>query len=244
MTHPPRVAVTTTVDRYDEVAGALSVAGCEPVALPCIEVVFAEGQALDEIRVGVAHADIVVLTSQRPISLVWPDGMTGVKVLAVGDATADTARAAGASVVGIGKGGGLALAKLFGDKVAGQHVVYPHAGGGSNPVEKMLAHITASFTSFEVYRVDSVAPADDEVDAAMFASPSAVRSWAAARDFDSLITAAIGDTTASALAEHGVVPNVIPDSPGMLVLVSATAKYLLTQTASKTQIPSKEVTAQ
>lgn len=219
----PRVAVTTSGDRYDYVAGPLGVAGCAPVRLPCIQVTVADGDTVAQVRLHAARSDIVVLTSQRPVSIVWPDGMEGVAVLAVGQSTADAAQRAGATIVGVGSGGGLELATLLGATLAGKNVLYPHAGGASTATQTMLTRSAAEVAAFEIYQVDAISPGDDPVDAVMFASPSAVRGWSSSRSLEGIVIAAIGGTTSAALREHGVTPDVVPERPGFLGLVAATA---------------------
>lgn len=223
----PRVAVTTSRDRYDQIAGPLDVAGCQPVALPCIEIEIADDTCVDQVRAAAGSSDVVVLTSQRPVPIVWPGGMDGLSVLAVGSATADAARTAGAAIVGVGSGGGLELATLLASTVAGKRVVYPHAGGTAQAMQTMLGRSAAQVKAYEVYRVTPIAPGEDPVDAVMFASPSAVHGWISVRGLVDIVVAAIGGTTSSALRDHGITPDVVPDRPGFLGLVAATAAHLL-----------------
>jgi len=230
--HGPRVAVTTSVDRYDQLAGPLDVAGCVPVRLPCIEIHRVDQATIAAVREAAAAADVVVLTSQRPVPTVWPDGMRGISVLAVGEATARIARDAGATIVGVGTGGGLELAALLISTTAGKKVVYPHAGGTADAMRAMLERNAQDLAAYEVYRVTSVAPPHDPVDAVMFASPSAVHGWFSARKLDDVVVAAIGGTTGAALREHGASADVVPDRPGFLGLVAATAARLLQKETS------------
>ncbi len=222
----PRVAVTTSADRYDQLAGPLDVAGCQPVELACIEVHAADQTVTEEVRAAGAAADLVVLTSQRPVAVVWPDGMDGLSVLAVGEATAKAARAAGATIIGVGTGGGLELATLLVSTIVDKRVVYPHAGGTAQAMQTLLERSAAHVTAYEVYRVAPVAPGGDPVDAVMFASPSAVHGWVSARPFTGLVVTAIGGTTSAALREHGITPDTVPDRPGFLGLVAATVSKL------------------
>jgi uroporphyrinogen-III synthase len=219
----PRVAVTTSDDRYDQIAGPLGVAGCDPVRLPCIQVTVADSDTVAQVRSQAERSDLVVLTSQRPVSIVWPDGMDGISVLAVGHSTAEVAQRAGATIVGVGAGGGLELATLLASTLASKRVLYPHASGASAATQIMLGRSAAEVAAYEIYQVGSVPPGDDQVDAAMFASPSAVAGWVSSRSLEGILVAAIGGTTSTALREHGVTPDVVPERPGFLGLIAATA---------------------
>ena len=82
-----RVAITT--DRFDSVSSAYALRGLEPVPLPCLRVESAGDEALTDARQAAADADLLVVTSPRTVSLLWPEQeMPEVEVAAVGESTA------------------------------------------------------------------------------------------------------------------------------------------------------------
>lgn len=193
-----RVAVTT--DGFDRVAPWYESCGLAPVSLPCIRMEPLEPEALDTARVAAERADLLMVSSARALELLWPTGMPSLQVLAVGEASAEKARALGGSVVATGSSGvaGLIAGNL--SLVAGRTVAYPHAAGADLADLAPLREAASSVEAHEIYRIVPVAPADDPVDAVGFASPSAVTGWHLSRDLDRLVVGVIGATTASAVS--------------------------------------------
>lgn len=201
------VAVTAPPPGSSRLADLVESAGHAGRLLPTVRVVPADTMVLADARAAAGEADVVLLTSARTVDLVWNGtGMAGLSVLAVGSATAAAAAMAGAEVTATGTAGAEALAAEVGPLRPGTVVAFPHAEG--TDLEALAALGDIDLRPTVVYRSQPVAPADDPVDAALFASPSAVRGWCISRSFDGLVVAAIGPTTAAAITTAGARPIV------------------------------------
>jgi len=218
-----RVAVTTSADRAPAVAAELAHAGLEPVVLPCIRVEPAAATVLADARRRAAAADFTVLTSARAVRLLWPDGMPPLRVAAVGEATAAEARRAGGTVEVVGPGGGEALAAVLAPAVAGRRVAVLRAAEPAFDLAAALAAAGAAVADLAVYTTAPVGPAADPVDAAAFASPSAVDGWFRTRTLAGILAGAIGETTRRALADRGAVDVVVAAEPRTAALARALA---------------------
>ncbi|MFP4553489.1 MAG: uroporphyrinogen-III synthase [Actinomycetota bacterium] len=223
----PRIALTTTPDRAARLVSLCEEHGLEPVGLPCIELVPADEEVLEQARRQVAQADWLVVTSSRAISVLWPNGeMPDVPVAAVGPATAQAVTTAGGRPAVVGGGGVDELIDLIAERLRGVSVVFPHAAGaGTNTIEA-LEVAGASVDARAVYEIRSVPPADDAVDAVAFGSPTAVHGWLLSRDLEGLVVGAIGETTAGALEEFAVTADVEPPHPSFEGLIVAMAEHL------------------
>jgi len=219
-----RVAVTT--DRFDDVAGCFVEVGLEPVELPCIEVEPVSPDQLAETRDLTSRADVLIVTSPRVVSLLWPHGgMPDVDTAAVGPSTAAAVARAGGRVSLTGEAGLAGLADLALDRLDGRRVVVAHAAG-SDPAG--LSQLRANAPDLEervVYRSVPMAPETVEIDAVAFASPSAVEGWVLARDLEDVVVGAIGATTADAIARHRA-PDVIAATPSYPALAESIATFM------------------
>lgn len=224
-----RVAVTTSGDRTEQVAEELRRHRLIPVALPCIGIEGDETQA-SRARVLAVEADWIVVTSARAVTVTWPEGMPPLPVAAVGPAAARAVTAAGGEARLVGTGGAADLVERLVAAAAGSTVVFPHAAGADPAPLARLIGAGIRVHSFPVYRTLPTAPGEDPVDAALFASPSAVAGWLLGRSLDGPVLAAIGQTTAAALTEAGHPPQVVPDRPGY----SEAAKALQDWTRERT----------
>jgi uroporphyrinogen-III synthase len=219
-----RVAVTT--DRFTEAAVAFDRVGLEPVSLPCIRVEPADDVVLTEARVAASMADLLLVSSVRTLDLLWPNGsMPTADVGAVGETTAAAVRARGGRVVLVGLSGLADLARQAANRVGSSRVVFPHASGSDRAALELLAERSIDFRAFEVYRSVAIAPGFAPVQAAAFASPSAVEGWLLSRDFDRLVVGVIGPTTWEAVARHRP-PEVIAPHPSHQALAQTLASYL------------------
>lgn len=222
-----RVAVTTTPDNFRRVANPLAEVGLEPIQLPCIRVVPSPDDVLDELRRATEQADWLIVTSARAIRTVWPDGgiPPGVRVAAVGPATADAARAAGGDVRVIGSGGTTALRAALRGRLPGQKVVFPHARSADPGTIRQLRREAASVVAEPAYTTHPIAPSNDPVDAVVFGSPSAVDGWASGRAFAGTVIAALGSTTATRVRELGAFVDVVSDPPDLTTLAGGLAAH-------------------
>lgn len=220
-----RVAVTTAADRSERVAAAMRRHGLEPVVLPCIGVIPADDTVIGPLREEAIHADWILLTSARAVEVVWPrGGMPTTPVAAVGHATAEAASEAGGSIALVGGGGVFDLLPALGPGPG--LVIAPHAAGTDPEVFMALSDAGWEILEGDVYETVPAAPDDDPVDAAAFASPSAVEGWCSARPLDGIVVGAIGATTAAALSVRGRPPDVVADTPSHTRLAAALAAHL------------------
>lgn len=223
-----RVAVTTTPDNFRRVANPLAEVGLEPILLPCIRVVPSPDEVLDGLRRATDEADWLIVTSARAIRIVWPSGAipNGVRVAAVGPATAAAARDAGGVVRIIGDGGAPALREVLQGRMSDQKVVFPHARAADAKTIRQLRREAASVLAKPAYTTHPIGPSNDPVDAVVFGSPSAVDGWASARAFDGTVIAAIGSTTAARVRELGASVDVVSDPPDLTTLARGLAAHL------------------
>jgi uroporphyrinogen-III synthase len=222
-----RVAITTAADGYPRLAQIAQFSGLDPVPLPCIQVMAARAEILDMGKELAARADWLVLTSARVVDILWPDGgMPATSVAAAGRATASAVERAGGRPALVGESGGEALAAELVEKIGGLSVVFPHAAGTNPATLETLREATEGFEAVPVYETTPVAPGLDPVDAVAFGSPSAVRGWALSRDFDDLVLAAIGESTADVLADTARPPEVMPPRPAYEDLFALLAQHM------------------
>jgi uroporphyrinogen-III synthase len=231
VTGPWRVAVTTAADSAERLAGLLAASGLVPVILPCIRIEPGDREALDRIRSAAPGADWVLATSGRALQVTWPEGMAETPpVAAVGDATAEVATALGATVRLVGQGTAVDLAKALASVVSGSVVVHPVAGGADPEAASILADAGAVVIGEVAYTSVPVGPRPDPVDGAVFGSPSAVAGWLSTRDLEVLeAVAAMGPTTAAALADAGRPADIVPDPPRLDSIVAALAAAAATE---------------
>jgi uroporphyrinogen-III synthase len=222
-----RIALTSTADRSAELASMVTRAGLVPVVLPCIEYLPAEASVLERARHRAAICDWLVVTSSRTVTTLWPEGaMPDVAVGAVGSATAAAVRTAGGDPAVVGEAGSADLFETMAPLISGRSVFFPHAGGADRSGIGILRAIGAVVETMAVYDVEPIAPVGDAVDAVVFGSPTAVAGWFLSRRLDGLLVGAVGATTASALEELGVVPDVVPDQPSLDTLIALIAEKL------------------
>lgn len=221
-----RVAVTT--DRAEEVMPVFSDAGLDPVSLPCIRVGAGPAAVVVSAREAAERADLVLIGSIRAVGALWPDGsLPAVDMAAVGPATAAAIRDRGGIVAYAGKGGLADLAADIGSRFATSSVVFPHAANTPQANLDLLRSVCGRLESFPVYQTNPIPPALDSVEAAAFASPTAVQGWLLSRTLDGLVIGAIGATTAAEIAGHRP-PDVVAEEPGFPSLAAALGRFLET----------------
>jgi uroporphyrinogen-III synthase len=222
-----RVAVTTSSDRLASVATYFRRVGLEPIALPCVRIEPAGDEVLQAARLAATSADLLILTSARPLDLLWPDGAPPpVPVAAVGTATAAAVARRRGRVEHVGNGGLVALIDLLGASARTKRVAYPHADGTDPALLEELAECTASLAAVAVYTTVPIAPGKAPVHAVAFASPSAVRGWTLTRGLDGTVVGTIGEATAMEVTRHGPRPHVVAHPPSFAGLAEALASYL------------------
>lgn len=223
----PRLALTSTPTRSEELVGLVRHHGCEPVVLPCIETRPARQEAIEGARAATGQADWLLITSPRTVATLWPDGgMPPVKVAVVGKATGEAVRLAGGNVAAMGESGLEELFDVWAGETAGHAVFFPHSAASDLSRLKALAEKGARVATAAVYETKPIPPRNDPVDAVLFASPSATAGWLRSRSLEDLVIAAIGASTATSLSELGHPPHIVPLRPDFEMLIDQTARYL------------------
>ena len=219
-----RVAITT--DRFDSVAREYLGVGLEPVPAPCVDVVAAVEGMLTRAREAASDADLLLVTSARTVELLWPGGgMPPTGVVTVGAMTAAAVEAAGGQVVVTGRSGLADLLDAAADELGAARVAFPHAAGTDPGQLARLRSLAQDLEEHEVYRAVPVRPDPINVQAVVFASPSAVTGWLLARDLEDVVVGVIGATTQAAVARHRM-PEVIAPEPSHHSLARALTSYL------------------
>lgn len=220
-----RVALTGPADRFAEAARPFAELGLEPVALACIRIEPGPPEAIEAARRAASDADLVVITSTRALEAVWDDSVPDVRFAAVGAATAAAIRERGGRVETVGSAGAHRLVDELLARVEGTTMLYPRGDrSAATPVERLTAG-GATVVAPIVYRTVQEAPGDDPVDAAAFASPSAVEGWCAHRSLPRSVSV-IGPTTRDAAVAGGATEPVVADSPTFHHLAAATRRAL------------------
>jgi uroporphyrinogen-III synthase len=218
--------VAITSDRFETVAPAYVENGLEPIAIRCVTVEPARDRDLAEAREAAADADLILISSSRAVELLWPDGqMPDVEVATVGESTANAARRAGGRVAVTGGSGLLDLIESLDGRLRMARVVFPRAGGTDLAATARLREMAGAVEEHVVYRTAPVAALPTDVDAAAFASPSAVQGWLLTRGFDDVVVGVIGKTTAAAVARLRP-PDVVAPRPAHRSLANALKEHL------------------
>ncbi len=208
-----RLGLTTTLERIHTLQEGVSLLGFEPIALPCIRVDTAPDGAN---QLAAVDADALVVTSARAASLLLREELPPIPIVAVGPETATTFEKAGTTVAWVGSGGVREIALDARHLLSGRNVLLAGAANTSRENAAVLEMAGGSVTRVELYTTVPVAPEGDPVDAVVFGSPTAVTGWFMSRQLQDLVIGAIGPTTAAALGDHDVIPDVVPDRPGFM----------------------------
>jgi uroporphyrinogen-III synthase len=248
-----RVAVTRALEQSEALADALRQAGAEAIPLPMVK--FGPPDDFAPLDAALRHAgdfDWVLFTSQnaaralqdRCVKLDLPIAkiFVGVKIAAVGPASAEAARAAGLDVVYVAsKYQGVALANELGDRLKAKRVFLPRSDRANQDLVEALAGHGAVVKDVIAYKTEL--PSENEVakirvelelgvDAVLFFSPSAVNHFRAVvgeREFTKLSEtssfAAIGPVTEDALREAGVDRIVVAKNATVPALLSELAHH-------------------
>jgi uroporphyrinogen III methyltransferase / synthase len=249
-----RVVVTRATEQAHELAHSLEALGAEVVLLPTVSFAAVENsQALDAALRRLAEFDWILFSSQNAVrffcrrireigsrvaALQTPRPM----VAAVGPATAAAATEEGFRVDTVPKNhSGAALAQELWGAIGDRKVLLPRSDRADDRLPKALREAGATVTEIIAYRTaapDSIDPKilksirDAEVDAIVFASPSAFRflsecvGAAELAELSSRVQfAAIGPTTARALREEGMRVEIEATQSSAAGLADSIAKY-------------------
>jgi uroporphyrinogen-III synthase len=227
-----RVVVTRALEQSQSLVEALRESGAEPVLLPLVAFGPSDNPAeLDACLKNGAQFDWVFFTSQNALRAVQQrctalelplqQVFAGVKIAAVGPATAEVVHAAGLSVNYVSRiHNGVAMAEELASQLQGKCVFLPRSDRANPELIAVLKRHGAQITPVVAYK--TVSPISDSpetqesllrgsADAILFFSPSAVhhlRDLLGAQQFGDLsrqsIFVAIGPVSENALKAEGV----------------------------------------
>ncbi|GAW41503.1 uroporphyrinogen-III synthase [Brevundimonas sp. SH203] len=223
---PARVWITRAEPGASSTAARLTAMGLEPIVAPLLAV-----ERLTPVPPDLTAFDALAFTSPNGVAAFVPlTPRRDHPVFAVGDATAQSASAAGFSDVRSARGDLIALARLIAASLSGAAVLIPQA---ETPAGDMTAALTLAGArdiaahALPVYRTTPIprtAPA--AFDAVLIHSPRAARLLAdrhAARLQDARI-ACISPAAAAALAALGLDPQIAtaPNEAALLAILNPT----------------------
>jgi len=237
-----RVLVTRPADQAGALADALRDSGATVVIYPTIEVVEPpDWEPFDLAFATVAPGDWVVLTSPSAVRMAVArlrstgrlPVMAQVQIAAVGPGTAAALAAEGLRATVVpdpGRRNQEGLADALDQVQAGTRVVFARALEGRDALARAL---TARGVQVRTVPVSQTRPCPmpplPAFDAALFASPSALRAfverWTIA-PLRSTVAVAIGPVTAEAMRQIGLSPGAVAAEPTPAALVSALAHAL------------------
>jgi uroporphyrinogen III methyltransferase/synthase len=249
-----RVVVTRATEQAHELAHSLEALGGDVLLLPTVSFAAVEdSQAFDAVLRRVAEFDWILFTSQNAVRFfcrrIRELGLSVAAlqarrplVAAVGPATAMAAKSEGFRVDTVPKNhSGEALAQELWGAIGDRKVLLPRSDRADDRLPNALREAGAKVTEIVTYRTaapDSVDPEilkkirDAEVDAIVFASPSAFRFLSeciGAAELAELSNrvqfAAIGPTTARALREDGARVEIEANESSAAGLADSIAKF-------------------
>jgi uroporphyrinogen-III synthase len=245
------VVVTRSETRDGPLSLELRNLGLPVLLWPAVAVERSEKGPLEAELARVASFDWIVFASRHAVAAVT-DLMTvapaGVRIAAVGQATAQVLRQRGWAVDLLpneANAAGLVESFASGGRAKGARILYPASSRALPTIATGLAQLGAQVVQVEAYRTESSASLDvedcrswiasGEIGAVTFASPSAVDELEHAlgkEDFQRLLSTtaavAIGPTTARAITDRGHTPA-LAESATLQGLAQATHRLLQTR---------------
>ncbi len=248
-----RVLVTRALHQAGKLSDGLRALGAEPVEVPVLEIVAPESYApLDDALRNLDRYDWLILTSSNTLHAVSarcaqlgmnPANAKGLKVAAVGSATAEAARHDGFRVAVVPESYiAESLVDSLRDQVAGKRVLLARAAVARDVIPDALRAAGAVVDVVEAYRNMMPETAPEQLrravagglDAATFTSSSSVTHLAeAARDagiawpLAGIPAVSIGPITSQTLRELGWPPAVEADPSDIPGLIAAVVRVLL-----------------
>jgi uroporphyrinogen-III synthase len=247
-----RVLVTRAAHQAGKLSEALRALGAEPVEVPVLEIAPPESYAaLDKALLTLATYDWLILTSANTVRVLVERAVVlgvaleqpaGLKVAAVGEATAAAARKTGFIVTFVPES---YLAESLVDGMAGrsngQRILLARASVARDVIPDALQAAGASVDVVDAYRNVMPEPAPEQlrqalakgIDAVTFTSSSSATHLAAAADaagapwpFTGVSAASIGPITSATLREMGWEPAVEANPSNISGLAAAVARLL------------------
>jgi uroporphyrinogen-III synthase len=249
----PRHVVVTRAEAADgPLSSQLRNLGLAVLLWPAVAVEMAERGPLEDALGRVNSFNWIVFASRYAVAAVTqilPTPPSGVKIAAVGQATAQVLRQRGWPVDLLPpESNAAALVEAFAASASlkGSRVLFPASSRALPTIATGLTQLGAEVVQVEAYRTESSAALDVEdcrswisrgrIGAVTFASPSAVDELENAlgkSDFDRLLSSAtavaIGPTTARAVADRGHTAA-LAESATLQSLAQTTHRLLQTQT--------------
>lgn len=247
-----RVVVTRAAEQSGQLVEELKRKGAVPVVVPMVGFGPPERpELLDEVIRKAKQYDWMFLTSQNALralrqrcdvlELELRAAFSGVKIAAVGPATAEAATGAGLEVAYVAtKHQGVVLAKELADEVRGKRVLLPRSDRANPELVEDLKRCDAEVAEVCAYK--TIRPEQSELaaakiaeagnDAVLFFSPSAVhhlQELVGNKDFLELsqrsVFAAIGPVTEEALRKAGVERVLLARDTSVSAVVNTLADY-------------------
>lgn len=237
------VAITRPEDQARGLAAMLRARGATPHVCPTVAIQFECSPELDAALSAVSTVAWIAFTSANAVRAVSAGlrriGRTipaGVRLAAVGSATATAVEAMLRRADFVASGGGAdALAVELPD-VVGRRVLFPCGDLASDALEDGLARRGAAVHRVVAYRtvrgdgVESLRRlvATEALDVVIFASPSAVKNAASALEGGAAqrpVVACIGASTAAAARADGFPPEVVADEQSDAGIVAALERW-------------------
>jgi len=239
-----RVVITRPRGASRDLERMLVSRGATVIRCPLIKIEYSP--AAEEWRRGLGEYAWVVLTSRHGVSGFWKQlraagldarALAGCKLAAIGPTTAKELRRIGLSpdlIAAEASGRGLAEALLGRDDIVGRRVLLPQGDIAMRSPSEVLRTGGALVEEWIVYRTVAAVPSaaarasiESGVDAILFFSPSAVRSFVeAGLSAGDAIVACVGPTTAAAAREVGLDVNIVAADHSSAGLVAALEEHL------------------
>ena len=229
-----RIALTRSAEGNASWAERLGELGAQPVCCDQLEHLPCEGNK-EGLRLLLPHAEWLVPVSPRAVEatveLAGADCLSGRRVACVGQATAEAARAVGASVELVAPGGtARSLAEALLERAMPDEVSLALVARDGRPdLEEAFEAAGRRLASLAVHATHAAptARALPDVDAVLFASPSAVEATLARGPVPSgARVVAIGPTTAEALAAAGTPAHAVVATRDLAGLLAALESVL------------------
>jgi uroporphyrinogen III methyltransferase/synthase len=256
-----RIVITRAPDQALEMTRALESLGAEVLLMPTVDFAPPEDwQTLDAELRKLDGFDAILFLSRNAVRYIFERCRElGIKcealqskkciIAAVGQGTAQSIESEGFPVDYVAKNqSGESLVSELGSRVAGRKVFLPRSDRSDERLSKALRDAGAVVTEAVAYRTAAPEQIDAkvlarvrgaEIDAIVFASPSAFQTFADCLGDDELAAlstrirfAAIGPTTANAIRTAGARVEIQSVEPSPAGVANSLARYYQRQTAS------------